>query len=247
MALQAEEAEYRRELEEKLPAISKGLEDLQAAQVPVVPCHSELDRAEIRYDASYTLRHYLDSAASILTSAPTVETPSMQISSMEYDPENIELIPNSDHLSDYLSFKTALSRLSPPALLASAVQPTVTTNVSTIADILSEQQIADSPAIVTDSPLQEKLQFNAWIQVPGIKRVKVDMRFGDTVGDLRIRAKQAMSTAGIDFRKYFISYKCEMLADKGSIDPFICTTTPTFLASATSWCHGRVAANRAYF
>ena len=229
MALQEEEAEYRRELEEKLPAISKGLEDLRAAQVPEGLPHSESDRAEVRYDATYTLRHYLDSAASILTANPPIETPSMQISDIDCDLESIETITHSDHLSDHRSFKTALSRLSPPVLSLPTAQSTINANVSSIAHILSGHQTAGSiGTVTTGSPSRANLQFEAWIQVPRSKAFKVDMRFGDKVGDLKIRAKNAVDTSKINFKDHLLSYKCERLADEEIIDTYICTTTPTF-------------------
>ena len=229
MSLQKEEAEYRRELEEKLPAISKELEDLQAAQMPGGPPHSETDRAEVRFDTTYTLRHYLDSAASILTATPPIETPSMQVSNIDYDLESIETITLSDHLSDHRSFKTALSRLSPPVLSSPTAQSTINANVSSFAHILFGHQTAGSTGVVaSSSPSRADLQFEAWIQVPGIKRFKVDMRFGDKVGDLKIRAKNTVETSEISFKDLPLSYKCERLADEETVDAYICTTTPTF-------------------
>ena len=229
MALQEEEAEYRRELEEKLPAISKGLEDLQAAQIPEGLPHSESDRAEVRYDATYTLRHYLDSAASILTATPPTETPSMEISTIDYDAESIETITISDHLSDYRSFKTALSRHPPPVVSSPTVQSTIPANLSSIAHVLSGNQTAGSTGTVTSgSPSRANLQFEAWIKIPDIKPFKVDMRFGDKAGDLKLRAKNAVNISEIDFKQLRLSYKSERLADEKSIDTFICTTTPTF-------------------
>ncbi len=48
------------ELQEKLPAIKRQIEDIEAAQLPVVPLPIETDRARVRVDYDYALRHYLD-------------------------------------------------------------------------------------------------------------------------------------------------------------------------------------------
>ena len=68
---------------EKLPRILEQLEDLKAAQLPQATPHGELDRAGIKIDYSFTLKHYVNSAASIRSSINTPSTPSIQVSALE--------------------------------------------------------------------------------------------------------------------------------------------------------------------
>ena len=55
-----------RELEEKLPGILEQLEEWQVAQIPPPLPRRELDRAAVRVDVQFTLRHYIDSTASAI-------------------------------------------------------------------------------------------------------------------------------------------------------------------------------------
>ena len=68
---------------EKLPGILEHLEDLKATQLPQAAPHGELDRAGIKIDYSFALRHYVDSATSICSNINTLSTPSFQVSALE--------------------------------------------------------------------------------------------------------------------------------------------------------------------
>ena len=90
------------EIQEKLPAILRQIEDAKATQLPMAPVHAETDRAKIRVDYDYALRHYLDNAASIVSDITTQGTPSMQVSSLQAS--------KSAMTSEYKTAVTDLSR-----------------------------------------------------------------------------------------------------------------------------------------
>ena len=68
---------------EKLPEILDQLEDLKAAQLPQAAAHGAIDRADIRIDYRFALRHYLDSAASLYSGLNTSLAPSFRVSALE--------------------------------------------------------------------------------------------------------------------------------------------------------------------
>ncbi len=68
---------------EKLPEILQQMEDLKAAQLPQAAPHGAIDRAGIKIDYTFALRHYTDSAASIHSDMKTPSAPSLQISALE--------------------------------------------------------------------------------------------------------------------------------------------------------------------
>lgn len=68
---------------EKLPEILQQMEDLKAAQLPQAAPHGAIDRAGIKIDYTFALRHYTDSAASIYSDMKTPSAPSLQISALE--------------------------------------------------------------------------------------------------------------------------------------------------------------------
>lgn len=68
------------ELQEKLPTILQQMEEVKENQLPKAQAHGDTDRAAVTIDYSFTLRHYLDDAASIVTSLATPISPSPQIS-----------------------------------------------------------------------------------------------------------------------------------------------------------------------
>ena len=74
-------ATYRKELE-RLPEILEQLEDLKAAQLPQAAPHGAIDRAGIKIDYRFALRHYVDSAASICSGMST-PSGSFQVSALE--------------------------------------------------------------------------------------------------------------------------------------------------------------------
>ena len=97
-------AAYRQELEH-LPQIQEQMEDLQAAHLPQATPHHAIDRAGIRIDYRYTLRHYVDGTASTYSGIKTPSTPSFQASALgtsnsglisEYHAASISQISNGE-------------------------------------------------------------------------------------------------------------------------------------------------------
>ena len=154
----------------------------------------------------------------------------MQVSSIDEDQQSIETITISDQLSDRLSFKTAQSYPSnPTASPQSANASGTNTSILALGHVSLGQQTAGESGIVTRIPVSSAtLQLEAWIQIPGAKPVKVQMRHGDKIGDLKERARRMVEVTAIDFESNLLSYKGQRLLDNDSIDRFICTTTPTF-------------------
>ena len=72
-------AAYRQELE-NLPQILERMGGLNAARLPQAAPHRSIDRAGIRIDYTYALRHHLDDAASVHSGIDTPSTPSFQVS-----------------------------------------------------------------------------------------------------------------------------------------------------------------------
>ncbi len=68
---------------EKLPEILQQMEDLKAAQLPQAAPHGAIDRAGIKTDYTFALRHYTDGAASMYSDMKTPSAPSLQISALE--------------------------------------------------------------------------------------------------------------------------------------------------------------------
>ena len=75
-------AAYLQELE-NLPEILERMEDLNAAHLPQATPHRAIDRASIKIDYKFALRHYIDGAASTFSGINTPSTPSFQISALE--------------------------------------------------------------------------------------------------------------------------------------------------------------------
>lgn len=75
-------ATYLQELE-RLPEILEQLEDLKIAQLPQAAPHGAIDRAGIKIDYQFALRHYVDGAASIDSGINTPSSPSFQVSELE--------------------------------------------------------------------------------------------------------------------------------------------------------------------
>ena len=67
---------------ERLREILEQIEDNKAAQLSPAPPHEALDRAGLRVDYKFALRHYIDSAAS-RSGMKTPATPSFQVSALE--------------------------------------------------------------------------------------------------------------------------------------------------------------------
>ena len=59
------------------------MEDVKADQLPEAASHGAIDRAGIRIDYRFALRHNVDSAASIYSEMNTPSTPSLQDSAWE--------------------------------------------------------------------------------------------------------------------------------------------------------------------
>lgn len=67
----------------RLPEILQQMEDLKAAQLPPAATHGAVDRAGIRTDLSFALRHYTGSAASMFSNMDTPSARGLQISALE--------------------------------------------------------------------------------------------------------------------------------------------------------------------
>jgi len=71
-----------RDYHTRLERLLQAIEDEKVAQLPPAQSHRAIDRSTVRVDKTYALRHYLSSAASVLSEATTMRSPpSMQISS----------------------------------------------------------------------------------------------------------------------------------------------------------------------
>ena len=80
--MEADLAAHLEELE-KLPDILQQMEDIRAAQIPPATPHGAMERAGVRVDYTFALRHYMDGAESICSGMMTPTEPSPQISSFE--------------------------------------------------------------------------------------------------------------------------------------------------------------------
>ena len=67
----------------KLPEILEQIEDLKAARLPQATPHRAIDRAGIRIDYRFAIRHFFDGAASTSSGINTPSTPSFQVSALE--------------------------------------------------------------------------------------------------------------------------------------------------------------------
>ena len=72
-------AEDVHHVQEKLVIMQMEMEDVRAAQLPVAPRLVDIERAALRTDYKFALRHFLDDARSEGTITPS---PSMQVSSL---------------------------------------------------------------------------------------------------------------------------------------------------------------------
>jgi hypothetical protein len=70
-----------RDYHTRLERLLRAIEDEKAAQLPPAQSHRAIDRSTVRVDKTYALRHYLSSAASVLSEATMRPPPSMQVSS----------------------------------------------------------------------------------------------------------------------------------------------------------------------
>lgn len=80
--MEADLAAHLEELE-KLPGILQQMEDIRAAQLPQAPPHGAMERAGVRVDYTFALRHYMDGAKSMCSEMMTPSAPSLQVSSFE--------------------------------------------------------------------------------------------------------------------------------------------------------------------
>ena len=90
------EADFTAHLEElkKLPDILRQMEDIRDAQVPQAPPHGAIERAGIKVDYTFALRHYMDGAESVCSEMMTPSEPSPQVSS--FDPTSSITTSNFD-------------------------------------------------------------------------------------------------------------------------------------------------------
>ena len=80
--MEADLTAHLKELE-KLPDILRQMEDIRAAQIPQAPPHGAIERAGVKVDYTFALRHYMDGAESICSEMMTPNAPSLQVSSFE--------------------------------------------------------------------------------------------------------------------------------------------------------------------
>ena len=81
--MEADFAAHLGELE-KLPGImQQQLEDIRVAQIPQAPPHGAIERAGIKVDYNFALRHYMDGAESESSEMMTPSEPSPQVSSFD--------------------------------------------------------------------------------------------------------------------------------------------------------------------
>ena len=80
--MEADLTAHLKELE-KLPDILRQMEDIRAAQIPQAPPHGAIERAGVKVDYTFALRHYMDGAESMCSEMMTPNAPSLQVSSFE--------------------------------------------------------------------------------------------------------------------------------------------------------------------
>jgi hypothetical protein len=97
-----------RELEEKLPVLSRCLEDVAADALPRSEKHSRSDRDQLLEDYDFTVRRYLDCASSMISECCTPGTASMQISSLG-TADSLQVSTGSAYISFYETAKTHIS------------------------------------------------------------------------------------------------------------------------------------------
>jgi hypothetical protein len=66
-----------RELEDKLPVLSRCLENVAADALPRFEKHSQSNRDQLLEDYDFTVRRYLDRASSMISECCTPDTASM--------------------------------------------------------------------------------------------------------------------------------------------------------------------------
>jgi len=96
------------ELEEKLPVLSRCLEDVAADALPRSEKHSRSDRDQLLEDYEFTVRRYLDCASSMISECCTPDTASMQISSLG-TADNLQVSTGSAYISFYETAETHIS------------------------------------------------------------------------------------------------------------------------------------------
>jgi hypothetical protein len=69
------------ELRQKIEIIVQEIEDEKASRLPHPQAHSKIDLASLRDSPNYTIKHYVDSACSVLSEPSYRSLPSIQVSS----------------------------------------------------------------------------------------------------------------------------------------------------------------------
>jgi hypothetical protein len=69
------------ELRRKIEIVLQQIEDEKASRLPHSQAHTKVDRASLQDDPNYTIRHYVDSACSVLSEPSDRSLPSIQVSS----------------------------------------------------------------------------------------------------------------------------------------------------------------------
>jgi hypothetical protein len=97
-----------RELEEKLPVLSRCLEDVAADALPRSEKHSRSDRDQLLEDYDFTVRRYLNCVSSMISECCTPDTASMQISSLG-TADSLQVSTGSAYISFYETAETHIS------------------------------------------------------------------------------------------------------------------------------------------
>jgi hypothetical protein len=69
------------ELRRKIEIVVQQIEDEKASRLPHHQAHSKIELASLRDDPNYAIRHYVDSACSVLSEPSYRSLPSIQVSS----------------------------------------------------------------------------------------------------------------------------------------------------------------------
>ncbi|KAM0799009.1 hypothetical protein BDR22DRAFT_964252 [Usnea florida] len=81
--MEADFTAHLKELEKFPDIMQQKLEDIRVAQIPQAPPHGAIERASIKVDYNFALRHYMDGAESGSSEMLTPSEPSPQVSSFD--------------------------------------------------------------------------------------------------------------------------------------------------------------------
>lgn len=206
---------YHQEEQLHRSQLADRLENLEAIRLHQSPSHTEADRAKIKFDPEYSLRHHLDSAAASIMSAPS--SPSFVVSSLGEDKDSMVT-------SDHASFWTSLSRLS--------------CDISQEEGFLNEfdrDQVDESQTIASThdktwstSQFTKTCMNEIYIQIHTGARLKVMVAADDTPRTVLSRIKDLDGFWSYWSEKGFFTYACKPVDPEERLEQFLGSTTPTF-------------------